>query len=279
MSLLLSLIFLHLVSDFVLQSDGLVLKKRHYYLKNSKLFTLKNPLWIHGAWVFAPMQLLLFYFSPLVLVVLLSGVITLTHIALDHVKLIYDKRVKQKAVMYLLDQLVHIILIYSISSFFFIEYTEKYLPLWGSYKSINNKGQWDIPSFSNDFMAVLSILIVFSYMAGHLITYLLENFKILKIPESSNARTMDKLMDKSLRPLSDHEKKIGLRIGLIERFLVIVFVAVGQYGALGLILAGKSLARYEDLKDKAFAEYYLLGTLLSFLFGVLGGLLVHWVVG
>lgn len=37
-----------------------------------------------------------------------------------------------------------------------------------------------------------------------------------------------------------------------------LFVAAGQFGALGLILAGKSLARFEDLKDKEFAEYYLL---------------------
>lgn len=37
-----------------------------------------------------------------------------------------------------------------------------------------------------------------------------------------------------------------------------------QYAAMGLVLTAKSIARYDKItKDERFAEYYLLGTLLS----------------
>jgi hypothetical protein len=37
----------------------------------------------------------------------------------------------------------------------------------------------------------------------------------------------------------------------------------GQLGAIGFVLAAKSLARFNQLNDKSFAEKYLVGTLLS----------------
>lgn len=41
-------------------------------------------------------------------------------------------------------------------------------------------------------------------------------------------------------------------------------MGVGQYAAIGFVLAAKSVARYDRIsKDQVFAEYYLLGTLLS----------------
>lgn len=43
-----------------------------------------------------------------------------------------------------------------------------------------------------------------------------------------------------------------------------MFIAMNQYAALGLVLTAKSIARYDKIaKDEKFAEYYLLGTLLS----------------
>jgi hypothetical protein len=39
---------------------------------------------------------------------------------------------------------------------------------------------------------------------------------------------------------------------------------MNQYAAMGLVLTAKSIARYDKItKDEKFAEYYLLGTLLS----------------
>ena len=55
-------------------------------------------------------------------------------------------------------------------------------------------------------------------------------------------------------------------IGTIERIIMIILISMNQYSALGLVLTAKSIARYERIsKDEGFAEYYLLGTLMSFL--------------
>ena len=45
---------------------------------------------------------------------------------------------------------------------------------------------------------------------------------------------------------------------------MLMFIAMDQYVAMGLVLTAKSIARYDKItKDEKFAEYYLLGTLLS----------------
>ena len=55
----------------------------------------------------------------------------------------------------------------------------------------------------------------------------------------------------------------GRVIGTLERIAVYVLVLQGQYDALGLVLAAKGLARFQNLDDREFAEYFLIGTFLS----------------
>ena len=68
-------------------------------------------------------------------------------------------------------------------------------------------------------------------------------------------------------------KGAGALIGFLERALVLTFVLLNQYTAIGLVLTAKSIARFEELKKRHFAEYYLIGTLASVLFAVLVGIL------
>lgn len=56
----------------------------------------------------------------------------------------------------------------------------------------------------------------------------------------------------------------GSLIGSIERLLILSLISIGQYAAIGLVLTAKSIARYKKInEEKAFGEYYLLGTLIS----------------
>ena len=57
--------------------------------------------------------------------------------------------------------------------------------------------------------------------------------------------------------------RVGEAIGIIERLLIVTFVLVGAESAIGLVIAAKTLARFKQLDDRDFAEYYLLGTLAS----------------
>lgn len=57
--------------------------------------------------------------------------------------------------------------------------------------------------------------------------------------------------------------KTGYLIGVLERIIILTLGINGQLGAIGFIIAAKSLARFNQLNDKEFAEKYLIGTLLS----------------
>lgn len=63
----------------------------------------------------------------------------------------------------------------------------------------------------------------------------------------------------------------GRAIGVLERALALTLIVLGQYAALGLVVAAKALARFRALEDRDFAEYFLIGTLASLLLALLGG--------
>lgn len=64
----------------------------------------------------------------------------------------------------------------------------------------------------------------------------------------------------------------GRAIGALERALALTLVLLGEYTAVGWIIAAKSLARFKQLEDREFAEYFLVGTLASFMLALLGGI-------
>lgn len=70
----------------------------------------------------------------------------------------------------------------------------------------------------------------------------------------------------------------GRAIGVLERALSLTLVLLGQYGALGLVIAAKSLARFKALENRDFAEYFLIGTLASLLLALFGGLAMRAVM-
>lgn len=71
--------------------------------------------------------------------------------------------------------------------------------------------------------------------------------------------------------VSATELSRGRIIGVLERALALTLVLLGQYGALGLLVAAKALARFRALDDRDFAEYFLIGTLASLLHAVVVG--------
>lgn len=64
------------------------------------------------------------------------------------------------------------------------------------------------------------------------------------------------------------DNNMGLFIGWVERILMLTFAVTGHYGGLAVLVAVKTAARYPEFHVRAFAEYYILGTLLSLLFGI-----------
>lgn len=63
--------------------------------------------------------------------------------------------------------------------------------------------------------------------------------------------------------------RAGRMIGLLERVIILILVSLGQPAGISLVIAAKTLARFNRIKeDEEFAERYLIGTLLSTLFAI-----------
>lgn len=73
----------------------------------------------------------------------------------------------------------------------------------------------------------------------------------------------------------------GRIIGQWERALIFLFVGAGQPGAIGFLIAAKSVFRFGELKDhenRMEAEYITIGTLMSFGFAVAVSFVTFWLI-
>ena len=69
----------------------------------------------------------------------------------------------------------------------------------------------------------------------------------------------------------------GMLIGIMERFIIVLFIQVGFLPGIGFLLAAKSIFRFGDLtnaKNTKFTEYILVGTLTSFVIAIIVGYLL-----
>ena len=79
---------------------------------------------------------------------------------------------------------------------------------------------------------------------------------------------------------SEGLEKAGLWIGLFERFLILTFILIDQYTAVGLLIAAKSILRFNDKENtQKKTEYVLIGTLMSFSASVLLGWIIRNLIG
>ena len=126
--------------------------------------------------------------------------------------------------------------------------------------------------YSDIFISCLSNKIVgyftiesFNGIASWLLSLLL----VLKPADLIIKNSISKFAPK----LDESEKgypNVGSLIGRLERVIILMFLSVSQYSAIGFILTAKSIARYERItKDSKFSEYYLLGTLSSVLIAII----------
>lgn len=67
----------------------------------------------------------------------------------------------------------------------------------------------------------------------------------------------------------------GKLIGVAERFLALALIIMGQFEAVGLIIAAKSILRFGGTQH---SEYVLVGTLLSFGIAVFTGILINFII-
>lgn len=78
-------------------------------------------------------------------------------------------------------------------------------------------------------------------------------------------------------------KKAGTWIGYLERTFILIFILIGQYSAIGFLIAAKSIFRFGGKIDTEEghkkAEYILIGTLMSFLMAAIVGIAARFLMG
>ncbi|MFS4457126.1 DUF3307 domain-containing protein [Maribacter sp. 2304DJ31-5] len=169
----------------------------------------------------------------------MAMIIVWSHFFIDVAKLYINPFFKNKAVPFFIDQLLHIAVLYICSYF--------------------NQLPDHIVYFVRDLDWALLTAVVF-------VTF-------------PSAVIMGKLLgNMSYKIGTDHKSlpNAGKYIGIIERLFVLIFILIGRWEVIGLLITAKSVFRFNDIKEtnnRKLTEYILIGTLVSFGLAILAGLL------
>lgn len=241
----LAILLAHLLADFPLQTDSIALGKKHR----------KLPYLKHGAihWIVLMVLLAIFTNTPVWSV---SGQLLIVsyiafHVGLDFLKnRLVDKKIfRDSTGLFLLDQGFHLATIV-VLTWAFARYR------WSDVKAAI---AWsEAEQLHILIVGVFYVAVIFG--GGYLVRYLTRSLT-LQLPETKGEDAAEL-------------RNAGLYIGWLERFLVLTAVLVQSPAMIGLILTGKSIARLPELKGPRFAEYFLIGTLLSISLAFLGGIVL-----
>lgn len=231
MIIFVKLLLAHLLGDFLLQPTSWVLDKES---KKHKSVYLYIHTLVHGV--------LALLFIGEIQFVWFAILLALLHGFIDFLKLYFQKK-KTKRTWFLLDQILHVVVIIGISLY----YTNTSL---------------ELSLLDTKFWMLLTGIILLTKPTSIII----KNIISIWTPENKNNE------DNSLQ-------NAGNYIGILERLFVFCFILTGHFEAIGFLLAAKSIFRFGDLKDakdRKLTEYVLIGTLISFGIALVVGLLVQF---
>lgn len=229
----------HLIGDFLLQTDRLVEDK-------CKL----GVLLLHAGSVTLVSYLLCGLWRRWEILV----VILVTHAVIDFIK----TRIKAKGLWpFLMDQGAHLLVLIGLAA-------------WISMTG-NSLGQWTrLWGYSYPMALVFLAGLILTVRAGAIfIGFVVQDLQSQLERARQDATGTQEPGLLSLRLGFPHG---GRLIGQLERALILLLVLVDQPAGIGFLIAAKSVFRFGELKDAANrmeAEYIIIGTLWSFLYGLL----------
>jgi hypothetical protein len=285
--LLLSLIIAHLLADFYLQTDQMVQDKLKNLKKHILHHFLVNTAVLTAGW-------LLFYQENDAVKTVVWPIlfITGTHLLIDlmKIKLVDQFTVREnlnKLWFFLFDQLLHLFMLLIALQLFYqnslVSNINRFIQL------LFEEGR-QLDS-SSTILVIVIILILGTTVSGHIIRILLgslpgqlltfegkytfkNELKEPAYPQKSNGeRGLSEQY--SYMIFNKHDMSRGKLIGYIERLLVILLTYYSSYPAIAFIVTAKSIARFKQMDDRDWAEYFLLGTLTSMFIGIMFGILLR----
>jgi hypothetical protein len=86
-------------------------------------------------------------------------------------------------------------------------------------------------------------------------------------------------IDKTNTPSNDEKLEHGGKlIGMFERMIILTFVFLNQYEAIGFLITGKSIIRFAQKEEGLRSEYVLVGTMMSYAFSIIVGVVINWLL-
>lgn len=232
----------HVLSDFVLQSDADVAQKH----KSGVLFK-------HVLVVTAASYLLL----GIVGAWLPALVVFASHLAIDYAKIRVGK---DHLPAFTLDQLAHLAVLAVLAATLRSEPGDSlWMRLFGE-------------AYIDVLVVVVGIILVVS--VGAIVVGKAVDPFLLQMRASS------KESDERAIPRHGFEQG-GRLIGQLERALILLFVLANQLSGVGFLIAAKSILRIGEVKDRSHrmeAEYIIIGTLISFLWGLAAAFATKWLL-
>jgi len=217
-----------------------------FILQSTDIAEKKNQSWIrllqHGVLIFISALILSLNYVSMNLVILCAA-LSIVHMSLDKFKVTALERIfKEEWKSLAVDQLLHL-------------FSIPILMILTGFLDYTNTVQWVKGVYGSQTTII--------YLTGYCLTIWGGAVFVKKFLNMFELEGMDKgLID------------AGRYIGILERIAITTLVIFNQYSAIGFILAAKSIARFKELDDRKFAEYYLIGTLMSSLFALAVGLLI-----
>ncbi len=266
------LVFAHLVSDFVIQTDRIATEK----------FGTGRRAWrglgkhILGVGICLIPFVVAFGAPGLGLLV----VITFGHAIIDRSKIVWTRRVEagalaeaqaahagstpaealgfawtaKPAALFVLDQVAHLVVVGLVWALFILNAPLTQVWVDGATRVTSGPGNWDPTVVERVVLVSVVIvnLLIVNVRGGSLF--------VAQLVRPRAVVGFDPRVDP---PTTGSPARVGEAIGVLERLLIVTFVLTGAEAAVGFVVAAKTIARFKQLDDRGFAEYYLLGTLAS----------------
>jgi len=268
-NLLLRLVIAHLLTDFVLQPKSWVTDREEKQGKSFKLY-LHVIVTTIVAYAFSGM-----YSNWVIPIVIFSS-----HLLIDYLK---SKTDKDKFSYFIADQAAHLLVI---------------ILLW-----LYIENNWtDISPFiqqitaSSKFWVIATGYLFVSWPLGIIIGKATQKWRDQITREKVTGTAVLPMQQDTVQETDEEEQipatteilkkteeqELGLAsagkwIGICERVLILTFVIMSQYTAIGFLMTAKSILRFseKETNTQLKTEYVLVGTLVSFASSALIGVLVQ----
>ena len=262
--LFLCLLIAHVIGDFYCQTERSCERKR-----DKNLIKRAWALFFHAIVIFGFSWIVTWSWSFWLAALIICGV----HFVIDAIKApVENCRVgDSKQPLYksryavwplVVDQVLHIAVIAFVAWW------------WLQYNS------WEPEWFEQVNRDVLIVILLFLFCGkpANLLTKDILRFCQVKVmqneeekPKEQNGSGHQGDNDKQAK---DSNFKAGALIGSIERWLIVFFMLLHQYEAIGFLIAAKSILRFRETQESEKSEYVLAGTLTSIAIAVVCGAII-----